>query len=94
VHNNYVVPPSAGYYYFAQVSSRHLETVNTLFMDGHVKAMKKTELEKTAVNTSGRSVVRDSYNGTYAIVFTNSTTINIHPYFGIAATGTSGLALF
>ena len=30
----------AGYNYAGCVSARHLETVNTLFVDGHVKAMK------------------------------------------------------
>lgn len=38
-------------------AARHLETVNTLFLDGHVKALKKDALNRKVVNGDGQTVI-------------------------------------
>jgi prepilin-type processing-associated H-X9-DG protein len=62
--DNAVVLPGGSYYAsVGHVIARHLDTCNTLFIDGHVKAMKETELLKTVPN-SGRKVFSQSNSNT------------------------------
>ena len=43
--------PGSGYRQFSQIAERHLETINVLYCDGHVKATKLESLtKKTDVN--------------------------------------------
>lgn len=42
--------------YSADITFRHLETVNVLWADGHVKTMKRDELMKTGPSTCGSNV--------------------------------------
>lgn len=69
---------------YGQTEDRHLETVNIAFVDGHVKAMKKTEIEKQVVNTTGRKVVYGAYPSPNN--WTSSTSINIYHYWQTSAT--------
>ena len=75
-----VIPPGGAWDTAVQgrFSSRHLETGNVLFCDGHVKIMRSTELLKTAPNT-GRTVAGNTTNG-----FSDSYP-TIFPYFQTAA---------
>jgi prepilin-type N-terminal cleavage/methylation domain-containing protein/prepilin-type processing-associated H-X9-DG protein len=41
----------------ANFSNRHLETINVLYLDGHVKAIKKDALNRKVVNSAGETVV-------------------------------------
>lgn len=79
-HYNYICLPGGAEYVFTRLSDRHLETTNALFMDGHVKAMKKTELEKTGSNPDNSGVfTKWGYQ-------TGSTyTTTIHTYWSTSA---------
>jgi prepilin-type N-terminal cleavage/methylation domain-containing protein/prepilin-type processing-associated H-X9-DG protein len=62
-------------------SDRHLETGNILFVDGHVKAMKKNELYKITANT-GRTVTNRLAAGGFT-----DTAVNIFLYWQTSADG-------
>ena len=53
--HEFICLPGGNWYTVSRVAARHLDTVNTLFLDGHVKAMRRTELEKIVPNP-GREV--------------------------------------
>lgn len=69
---------------YGQTEDRHLDTVNVSFVDGHVKAMKKSQLERQVTNTSGRKVVYGGYPTPNN--WTSSTSINIYYYWQTSAT--------
>jgi prepilin-type N-terminal cleavage/methylation domain-containing protein/prepilin-type processing-associated H-X9-DG protein len=46
----------------SRLEPRHLETLNALFLDGHVKAMRKDKMEETVTNT-GANARTVAYNG-------------------------------
>lgn len=62
----------------ARDDPRHLDTVNVAFADGHVKAMKETELLKTETGT-GRKVAWGAYSP-YGNLW-NTTAATIFPYW-------------
>jgi prepilin-type N-terminal cleavage/methylation domain-containing protein/prepilin-type processing-associated H-X9-DG protein len=49
---NYLALPNGLYSTYSIPDTRHLETCNALFMDGHVKAMKSADLNATVSNTT------------------------------------------
>lgn len=83
---NHALPPggawdSAG---DSKFTERHLETGNILFVDGHVKAMKKTEVNKIVTNSTGRVVATSSG----VTGFTDaSPAAEIFPYWQTSADG-------
>jgi prepilin-type N-terminal cleavage/methylation domain-containing protein/prepilin-type processing-associated H-X9-DG protein len=82
-HVYYVTPSGGGWNADDDLADRHLETCNALFVDGHVKAMKKAELDKTATNSGGRSVILNASSMT----MTNDTSRTFYPYFDVVCSG-------
>jgi prepilin-type N-terminal cleavage/methylation domain-containing protein/prepilin-type processing-associated H-X9-DG protein len=84
-HVYYVTPPGGGFDGQDALADRHLETCNTLFVDGHVKAMKKAELNKTATNSTGRSIILAA--NTTPMTMTNDTSRTFYPYYDVVCSG-------
>jgi prepilin-type N-terminal cleavage/methylation domain-containing protein/prepilin-type processing-associated H-X9-DG protein len=84
-HQYFASAPGGGASYdpYNDLAGRHLETCNTLFFDGHVKAMKVGELNKSATTNGARSVLLNASTMTY----TNQTGRTYYPYFNVICSG-------